>query len=186
MSLQDEQVLFEAEDETRFYRWQPGHIELDPATGVLTIHGHPRNKLVITIPVSEIASCTIVEREDISTLGRTLFFWVIYDETGAIGCPLALLLGPVAILDAMAAKRARFPVIRLVEATSDDLHRGWTIHLRSRRRRRRGRVATQEMAQRVAKFLGQSGYGALMPDLMNERSGETMDDGREHDDQESE
>ena len=112
---QDEPILFEAEDETRFYEWQLGRAELDPATGTITIHGHSRQDLAITVPVDEIASCEIVEREDISTLGHTLFSWVIYDETGAIGCPLAFLLWPVAIIDAIVAKRAGFPVIKLTQ-----------------------------------------------------------------------
>ena len=181
MSSPGEQVLFEAEDETRLYRWQPGYLELDSAANVLTIHGHPRSKLSITVPVGEIASCEIVEREDISTLGRTLFFWVIYDETGAIGCPLAFLLGPVAILDAIAAKKARFPVIKLTQATSGDSKGGWAIHLRSRKRRRRGRAATREMAHRVIAFLDQGGYSGPLPDPTSGRPSAAMDAEQEHD-----
>jgi hypothetical protein len=180
--FQGEPILFEAEDETRFYEWQLGHVALDPAAGTITIHGHSRQDIKITISASEIAGCEIVKREDISKLGQTVFVWVVRDETGAVGCPLALLLGPVALIDAILAKRARFPAIKLTQATNGDAKQGWVIHLRSRKRRRRGRTETMAMAHRVVASLRQSGYSGPLPELTSKGSEAMIDTEREHDD----
>ena len=152
-----EQVLFEAKDEKRHYTWQPASVELDPVARALTIYGSPDGTPEITIPVSGIASCEIVEREDIS---RNL------GHMG--GDPLSLLLDVFLwIIDVLVAKATKVPVIKLTQSRSDDSGQGWVGHLRSQRRGHRGQVATFRMAQRMVAFLRRSGYDGAIPEELS-------------------
>jgi len=145
-----EQVVFEAEDETRYYKWRSASVKLEPVAGTITIYTYPE----ITVPVSEIASCEIVEREDIRYFSLLDFLFTV------------LLVSESAFIEGMTAKKnTMVPVIKLTQSTSDDSGQGWVIHLRSRRRGQRGRVATFEMAHRIVAFLRQNGYSGPMPDL---------------------
>ena len=162
MASRGEPVLFELEDETRYYKWRLGRVELDPIAGAITIHGDRNSRFTITIPVSEIIDCEIVEREDINTFGPMWSSTAYSDPSGGI---LTLLLAPLAIIDTAAAKSTSFPVIKLTQAASGDQEQGWMIYLRSRKRGRNGQIATREMAHRVVVFLHQNGYCGPIPEL---------------------
>jgi len=159
MGFEKEQFLFEAEDGTRYYTWRSARVELEPVAGTITIYGYHVGKLTITVPVSEIASCEIVEREETKYYSRGL-------EASGCGTDLVglLLLRFIAIIEGIIAKNTMVPVIKLTQSATDDSGQGWVIHLRSRRRGHLGRVATFEMAHRIVAFLRQTGYNGTIPE----------------------
>lgn len=168
----ESQVLFEAKDQTSHHTWQAAGIDLDPVAGELTIHGYPYGEPEITVPVGQIASCEMVEREDIKrNLTRTL-------EGGGCGgsgdwadlllIPLLLLAYAfLEIMDRILARSTKVPVLKLTQSLSDGSSQGWVIHLRSRKRGRRGQVETLKMAGRVVAFLRQAGYRGTMPEELS-------------------
>lgn len=162
-------VFFEAKDQTSHHAWQLAGVDLNPVAGEFTIHGYPYGEPEITVPVSEIASCEMVEREDITrNLTRTL-------EAGGCGgsgdwadlllIPLMLLTYAfLEVMDRTLARSTKVPVLKLTQSPSDGSSQGWVIHLRSKNRGRRGQVETLEMAGHVAAFLRQTGYRGTMPE----------------------
>ena len=162
------EVLFEAEDQRSHHTWQAAGVDLDLEAGELTIHGHPYGEPEISIPVSGIASCEVVEREDITrNLARTL-------EGGGCGgsgdwadllvIPLLLLTYAfLEVVDRTLARSTKVPVLKLTQSPRDDSSQGWVIHMRSKKRGRRGQVNTLEMAGRVVAFLRQTGWRGTIP-----------------------
>jgi hypothetical protein len=158
-------ILFEAEGETEYYTWRTGRAECDPGMGVITVCGVPGETPLITIPIDEVIGIEIIQRENISILLHIAFGALLADWNTGLGCLLSLILSPVAIVDRIVAKRTQFPAIKLTQSAGSSPERGWTLTIRSKRRGRRGREETRELANHLADVLRESGYSGLMPDL---------------------
>lgn len=165
----EEPILFEPDDGDSAYEWLPGRVDLLPVAGAITVCEYPDKGLTITIPVSEITSCEIVEREEIPYLKRG---WSDRDTGSDLGC--LLLAGFINLFDRAMAQAGVVPTIKLTQATSGDTGQGWVVHLRSQMRGRRGRVATFEMAQRIATFLRGAGYGGAMAEALEDRAQQAL------------
>lgn len=162
----EEQVIFEAESQTGYCPWQLARVELEPVSGAVTICGHPDGAPTITVPVSEIVSCGIVEREDIKRNLIRIMEGGGGPGSGSLGDVVFMIL--LEIIDRSIAKGTKVPVIKLTQSASGDSGQGWVVHLRSKRRGRKGQAATLEMAQRFVAFLRQSGYQGAIPDELTE------------------
>jgi hypothetical protein len=166
--LTDKPILFEAKDETNYYTWRIGYVEWESETGTLTITTVQRHNLAISLEADEVTGFEIVQREGISTLPHVALGALLADWNTGLGCLLSLILAPIALVDWIAAKRTRFPVIRLVQSNGDGAEQGWTLDLRSRKRGRRGREETRALANRLADVLHNTGYGGSMPDFSSD------------------
>jgi hypothetical protein len=154
---QESIFLFEYEDGTRYYTWRLAHVALESDPGEITIRAARGPAFAVSVPVHAITRYETVVRKDISLFGYLLGA-MLGDWTGL----LIVLLAPVALIDAILARRTAFPVIKLSHASKQG---EVAIFLRSRHRRKRGRIETLELAQHLVAFLRQNGYRGLMPDL---------------------
>ena len=164
-----EQVLFEARDEKRHYTWQLANVELDPVARTLAIYGFPAGIPEITIPVSEIARCEIIESVDIPRDRNRTSGGDISGGSDLGDLVLGLLFIVLfaifeATIENFRAKRTKMPVLRLTQSRCDNLGQGWVIDLRSDKRGNEGRAATLEMAHRVVAMLCLTGYAGAIPE----------------------
>jgi hypothetical protein len=166
--LTDKPILFEAKDETNYYTWRTGYAEWESETGALTITAVQHHDLVISLRADEVTGFEIVQREGISTLPYVALGALLADWNTGLGCLLSLILAPFALADWIAAKRTKFPAIRLVQSNGNGAEQGWTLDLRSRKRGRHGREETRALANQLADVLHNTGYGGSMPDLSSD------------------
>lgn len=62
--------MFQAKAEAGHYEWQLGRVDLEPVAGVITMCPTMDEKPAISVPVSEITHCEVVERKDSPYLTR--------------------------------------------------------------------------------------------------------------------
>lgn len=158
-------ILYEAEDETKYYKWRPARAEVDPTSGVITIYEGRGKRPTLTIQAGEIIGFEIVPRKEISTLHHVIFGALYVDSGTGLGFLLSAILAPIAIFEVISSRKVRFPVIRLTQSAGGGSAGEWVFCLRSRRRRYRGRVETRELAYRIKDLLRTHGYDGSMPDL---------------------
>jgi hypothetical protein len=165
MALFEKRILYEAEDETRYYKWRPARAEVDPSAGAIAIYEGRGKRPAFTIQAGEIVRFEIVPRKEVSALHHVVFGALYVDSSTGLGCLLSAVLAPIAIFEAISSRKARFPVIKLTQSADDISAGGWVFHLRSKRRRYRGRVETRELADCIKDLLRTHGYGDFLPDL---------------------
>lgn len=163
----EEKVLFEYEDATRYYTWQPAHLTLSDDIAEITIQADRGNHFTLSIPIDEITYYETVERKDI-TIFETILGAMLSDWSGL----LLIVLTPIAIVDTLIARKTLFPVARLSWVTCDDPKQEVKVSLRSRRRRKRGQAETARLIQRIADFLLRHDYSGSVPefDVANQSS----------------
>lgn len=162
----EEAIFFEIRDQSEYYTWRAGWVEFDSGAGVIGMRGE--TALLVTIPAHTITGFEITMREEISILSHIALGALLADSNTGYGCLLSLILAPAAAIDRIITKRTHFPVIRLTQSMGAGLEQESMIWIRSRRRGRRGREQTRELANRLAGMLRESDYGGTMPDLSND------------------
>ena len=154
-----DKVLFEYEDETRYYTWQAAHLAFVADTQEMVIQAS-RGSFTLSIPVSGIRRYETVLKEDISYFSY-LMGAVLGDWTGI----LLVLLAPIAIIDAISSRRTPIRVVKLSCTAPNHPEQEITLYLRSRHRRDRGQIESYQIAGRIMDFLLQNGYSGPQPDL---------------------
>lgn len=165
MDMSSKLVLVEVKDEAIYHKWRLAHATWEPESRALTVSAEPGGEELITLPVDEIARFEAVLRKGISTLPSIALGALLADSNTGLGCWLSLILAPIAAIDRAVASRTRVPVVRLTQAAADNPR---TLWMRSRRRGRRGREETRDLANWLADALREAGYSGSMPNLSND------------------
>ncbi|MCB9450746.1 MAG: hypothetical protein H6672_04870 [Anaerolineaceae bacterium] len=151
----EEKILFEYEDETRYYTWQRGTVAFQE--NAVVIRG-VRPGFTCSLSVSEITGYETIMKQDIN-FAEYVLGAVMYDWSGV----LVMLLAPLTLLDMLIARKTMLSVPRLTWVEPDEAQTVM-ISLRSRQRRRRGQAETTQLSQRIVDFLRRNAYVGSLPD----------------------
>ena len=158
MDTWQDKILFEYEDATEYYTWQPGVVALACDAGAIEVSGEGGGHFSRMLPACEIRRYDMVVRKDINF--SKYFEGVWYGDSS--GCLFLVL--PIMAIDALIARRTKFPVLKLSWGSPQNEE---AIYLRSRYRGRRGKEATDTLAQRVMDFLDENGFDGPDPKIID-------------------